>query len=85
MVSFEKPDWKCVFTYVQTFFQQFYNVSNPPVRTKKLNLTPVSHLLPTTNIWLEVGASFRCEKGVGVRFFLGTGGLRPLRNFRKNV
>lgn len=40
MVMFEKPDWKCVFTYVQTFFRRFRNGRDPPVPTKKLTLTP---------------------------------------------
>ena len=40
MVMFEKPDWKCVFTYVQSFFRRFRNGRDPPVPTKKLTLTP---------------------------------------------
>merc|ERR1711981_1379450 len=26
MVRFQKPDWKCVFTYVQSFYRRFRNV-----------------------------------------------------------
>lgn len=26
MVVMRKPDWKCVFTYVQTFYRRFHNV-----------------------------------------------------------
>ena len=37
---FEKPDWKCVFTYVQSFYRRFRNGRDPPVPTKKLTLTP---------------------------------------------
>lgn len=40
MVMFEKPDWKCVFTYVQSFYRRFRNGRDPPVPTKKLTLTP---------------------------------------------
>ncbi len=44
---FEKPDWKCVFTYVQTFFRRFRNGRDPPAPTKKLTLTPP---VPAPNI-----------------------------------
>jgi len=52
MVMFEKPDWKCVFTYVQTFFRRFRNGRDPPVPTKKLTLTPphISTPAPTINL-----------------------------------
>jgi len=52
MVMFEKPDWKCVFTYVQTFFRRFRNGRDPPVPTKKLTLTPahLPPLAPTINL-----------------------------------
>jgi hypothetical protein len=50
MVMFEKPDWKCVFTYVQTFFRRFRNGRDPPVPTKKLTLTPSLNLAPTINL-----------------------------------
>lgn len=49
MVKFEKPDWKCVFTYVQTFFRRFRNGRDPPVPTKKLTLTPTVPA-PTINL-----------------------------------
>ena len=29
MVRFQKPDWKCVFTYVQSFYRRFRNVPLP--------------------------------------------------------
>jgi len=50
MVMFEKPDWKCVFTYVQTFFRRFRNGRDPPVPTKKLTLTPPHISAPTPTI-----------------------------------
>ena len=35
-----KPDWKCVFTYVQSFYRRFRHGRDPPKPTKKLTLTP---------------------------------------------
>jgi hypothetical protein len=29
MVKFQKPDWKCVFTYVQSFYRRFRDGRNP--------------------------------------------------------
>ena len=48
MVMFEKPDWKCVFTYVQSFFRRFRNGRDPPVPTKKLTLTPPPKATPAS-------------------------------------
>jgi len=31
MVRFHKPDWKCVFTYVQSFYRRFRDVPRPKV------------------------------------------------------
>ena len=45
---FEKPDWKCVFTYVQSFFRRFRNGRDPPVPTKKLTLTPPPKATPAS-------------------------------------
>jgi len=50
MIIFEKPDWKCVFTYVQTFFRRFRNGRDPPVPTKKLTLTPPHIYTPAPTI-----------------------------------
>ena len=33
MVRFQKPDWKCVFTYVQSFYRRFRDGRSPPPRT----------------------------------------------------
>ena len=30
MVRMKKPDWKCVFTYVQSFYRRFRNGRDPP-------------------------------------------------------
>merc|ERR1711976_1064491 len=30
MVRFQKPDWKCVFTYVQSFYRRFRDGRSPP-------------------------------------------------------
>ena len=59
MVMFEKPDWKCVFTYVQTFFRRFRNGRDPPVPTKKLTLTPphISTPAPTINLAKSIEVS----------------------------
>merc|ERR1711953_883347 len=48
MVMFEKPDWKCVFTYVQSFYRRFRNGRDPPVPTKKLTLTPPPKAIPAS-------------------------------------
>ena len=32
MVRFQKPDWKCVFTYVQSFYRRFRNGRSPSPR-----------------------------------------------------
>ena len=31
MVRFQKPDWKCVFTYVQSFYRRFRDGRSPPL------------------------------------------------------
>lgn len=46
MVIMLKPDWKCVFTYVQSFYRRFRNGRDPPKPTKKITLTPPA---PGTN------------------------------------
>lgn len=33
MVRFQKPDWKCVFTYVQSFYRRFRDGRSPPRRS----------------------------------------------------
>ena len=33
MVRFQKPDWKCVFTYVQSFYRRFRDGRSPPPRS----------------------------------------------------
>merc|ERR1719266_967625 len=33
MVKFQKPDWKCVFTYVQSFYRRFRDGRSPPPRS----------------------------------------------------
>jgi len=39
MVRFKKPDWKCVFTYVQSFYRRFRDGRDPP---KRLGFKPTS-------------------------------------------
>merc|ERR1719225_1791118 len=48
MVRMKKPDWKCVFTYVQSFYRRFRNGRDPPVPTKKLTLTPPPKAIPAS-------------------------------------
>jgi len=36
MVRFKKPDWKCVFTYVQSFYRRFRDGRSPPKATGSL-------------------------------------------------
>lgn len=38
MVKYKKPDWKCVFTYVQTFYRRFRNGRDPPSPTRTLTV-----------------------------------------------
>jgi hypothetical protein len=35
-----KPDWKCVFTYVQSFYRRFRNGRDPPPPVRTLTFTP---------------------------------------------
>jgi len=37
MVKFDKPDWKCVFTYVQSFYRRFRDVKAPDKDNKTEN------------------------------------------------
>lgn len=41
MVKMKKPDWKCVFTYVQSFYRRFRNGRDPPTPTR-VQLDPES-------------------------------------------
>jgi len=34
-----KPDWKCVFTYVQSFYRRFRNGRDPPPPVRTLTFT----------------------------------------------
>merc|ERR1712228_263491 len=40
MVRFQKPDWKCVFTYVQSFYRRFRHLT-PEATTKSVNAETV--------------------------------------------
>ena len=40
MVRFQKPDWKCVFTYVQSFYRRFRDGRSPPPRSAAAPGTP---------------------------------------------
>ena len=68
MVKFEKPDWKCVFTYVQTFYRRFRHGREPPVATKKLTLSTPVHLSPPTLAKSIEVRSFSCQTNVPNHF-----------------
>ena len=46
-----KPDWKCVFTYVQSFYRRFRHGREPPIPTKTLTLTP--HTAPHSSTTIK--------------------------------
>ena len=39
MVKMKKPDWKCVFTYVQSFYRRFRNGREKPSPTRALTVS----------------------------------------------
>jgi len=45
MVKFKKPDWQCVFTYVQSFYRRFRDGRNPPRRIPPLSIVSVGENL----------------------------------------
>eukprot|EP00095_Tigriopus_kingsejongensis_P006184 maker-scaffold191_size271209-snap-gene-1.34 protein:Tk06184 transcript:maker-scaffold191_size271209-snap-gene-1.34-mRNA-1 annotation:"PREDICTED: smoothelin" len=47
MVKMKKPDWKCVFTYVQSFYRRFRNGRDKVSPTKTLHLER-ANALPST-------------------------------------
>jgi len=51
MVLMLKPDWKCVFTYVQSFYRRFRHGREPPIPTKTLTLTP--HTAPHSSTTIK--------------------------------
>ena len=60
MVKFKKPDWKCVFTYVQSFYRRFRDGRSPPPRPVTTSST--SQQAPLSEVALACLASQEAEK-----------------------
>jgi len=63
MVRYRNPDWKCVFTYVQSFYRRFRNCEKPgttPVPTQE----PVVTAIPTTITSSSLSPSTACTTPV---------------------
>merc|ERR1711936_5410 len=50
MVKFKKPDWKCVFTYVQSFYRRFRDGRSPP--PKPIATSSTSQRAPLSEVAL---------------------------------
>lgn len=59
MVKFKKPDWKCVFTYVQSFYRRFRDGRSPPPRQATTSSTVQA---PLSEVALACLASQEAEK-----------------------
>merc|ERR1719299_87675 len=55
MVKYTKPDWKCVFTYVQSFYRRFRDGRSPP--PKPVTTSPTSQQAPLSEVALACLAS----------------------------
>merc|ERR1712080_346810 len=60
MVKFKKPDWKCVFTYVQSFYRRFRDGRSPP--PKPATTCSTSRQAPLSEGALACLASQEAEK-----------------------
>merc|ERR1712080_438216 len=60
MVKFKKPDWKCVFTYVQSFYRRFRDGRSPP--PKPATTCSTSQQAPLSEVALACLASQEAEK-----------------------
>ena len=60
MVKFKKPDWKCVFTYVQSFYRRFRDGRSPP--PKPIATSSTSQQAPLSEVALACLASQEAEK-----------------------
>ncbi|XP_023327489.1 uncharacterized protein LOC111700711 [Eurytemora carolleeae] len=56
MVRFVKPDWKCVFTYVQSFYRRFRDGRSPSPRPSTPSTTKLSEVAQA------VAAEGDCQK-----------------------
>merc|ERR1711874_752142 len=59
MVKFKKPDWKCVFTYVQSFYRRFRDGRSPPPKPATAGSTGQA---PLSEVALACIASQEAEK-----------------------
>jgi len=59
MVKFKKPDWKCVFTYVQSFYRRFRDGRSPPPKPVAASSTGQA---PLSEVALACIASQEAEK-----------------------
>merc|ERR550517_806059 len=59
MVKFKKPDWKCVFTYVQSFYRRFRDGRSPPPKPVTANSPGQA---PLSEVALACIASQEAEK-----------------------
>lgn len=59
MVKFKKPDWKCVFTYVQSFYRRFRDGRSPPPKPATVSSTGQA---PLSEVALACIASQEAEK-----------------------
>merc|ERR1719499_2479391 len=60
MVRLKKPDWKCVFTYVQSFYRRFRDGRSPP--PKPATTCSTSQQAPLSEVALACLASQEAEK-----------------------
>jgi len=63
MVKFKKPDWKCVFTYVQSFYRRFRDGRSPPPRSG-FRPTGQAPLSPVAQACLETQEAERRARGI---------------------
>jgi len=62
MVKFKKPDWKCVFTYVQSFYRRFRDGRSPPRRIPPLSIESVGEKPVMSAVAQAVADSQEAEK-----------------------
>merc|ERR1719461_261499 len=62
MVRFQKPDWKCVFTYVQSFYRRFRDGRSPPPRPGSSSSQPAGGQIKLSEVALAVAESQAAEE-----------------------
>merc|ERR1719180_270142 len=61
MVKFKKPDWKCVFTYVQSFYRRFRDGRSPPPKPTATSASSSTGQAPLSEVALACIASQEAE------------------------